>query len=126
MLYEVITRIWKYAGKSSNLVTARSSDEQKSANFIIYRLPDLILMKAEALIFTNLAAEGYDLINKIRIRAFLEELTVPSGIKEQEDDLLNERAIEFAFEGKRWWDLMRMGRRTVNGIKNARKKDFIA
>jgi hypothetical protein len=28
-----------------------------------------------------------------------------------EDAIMEERALEFAFEGKRWFDLLRMGRR---------------
>ena len=114
-------KIWKYAGASSNQRTARISTEQSSANFIVYRLPDIMLMKAEALIFSNRAAEAFSLINAVRDRAFLPAAGQPSSIIEQENILLDERAKEFAFEGKRWWDLMRMGRRD----NFARKKDFV-
>ena len=38
-------------------------------------------------------------------------LILPDSKIAYEDAILEERALEFAFEGKRWFDLLRMGRR---------------
>lgn len=92
----------KYLGTVTNPGIQRYSDD----NVIIYRLPDVILSKAEALIKTGKASEGMDLVNDIRERAGLGEKTASSD-SEALDILLAERRKEFAFEGKRWYDLVR-------------------
>jgi hypothetical protein len=88
--------------------------------FPIFRLADLYLMYAEAL---N-EAEGpanpdvFEYINKVRRRAGLDDLqsswdnyTNQPGYYNDKDNLREiirqERAIELAFEGKRFWDLRR-------------------
>ena len=55
--------IWKYVGRSPDGETARHSSEQTSANFIIYRLADVLLMKAEALSQLGRYYEALDIIN---------------------------------------------------------------
>ena len=81
-------------GGKDGLSTTRS---YKDANWILYRMADVLLMKAEALIWKGGEAnfaQALELINKIRTRA----------------NLLQERDLEFAAEGKRWYDLLRFGR----------------
>ena len=41
----------------------------------------------------------------------MEEKSAPQNPEAFEDLILEERAKELAFEGKRWFDLLRMGRR---------------
>lgn len=95
----------KYLGTVTEIGVQRFSDD----NIIIYRLPDVMLMKAEALIQTNDVPGGVAIINEIRDRAGLDPKDAAS-----EDDamtlLLEERMKELAFEGKRWYDLLRTGR----------------
>lgn len=90
----------------------------------IVRMADLYLMKAEALNeFNGPSQEVYDLINKVRSRAGIPMLeTVWSDAtlaktvnkhRTQEglrDIILQERAIEFAFEGSHFWDMHRYKR----------------
>lgn len=108
--------IWKYLGGENSSGDVANLRTTKDANFIIYRVTDIILMKAEALIWKGGAdsfAQALELINKIRVRAGLPESTLsPSETDELTmlETLLNERDIEFAAEGKRWYDLMRFGR----------------
>jgi len=103
--------IWKYVGLAADGQSTRSGSEQNSCNWIIYRLADILLIKAEALSQLERYTEARDIINEIRERAGMPLLNISNSPTAFEDAILGERAIEFCFEGKRWFDLMRMGRR---------------
>lgn len=101
-------KFWKYAGLTRDQ-QARALDD---ANFIIYRLADVMLLRAEALAHLggNEKIEAAALINQIRKRAGLDTLdfmneTTPVNVFVQV--ILKERAMELAMEGKRWFDLVR-------------------
>lgn len=104
--------IWKYCGRAPDRNSLRSSADRNSCNWIVYRLADLLLMKAEALSQLERYDEALLIINQIRDRAFMPVIDdfqrTPQAF---EDLILEERAKELAFEGKRWFDLLRMGRR---------------
>ena len=101
--------IWKYCGSNPDGRSIRPASENRSANFIIYRLADILLMKAEAHAQLGQDDEAFNIINQIRMRAGVPLYTdKPISL---EDAILNERARELAYEGKRWFDLLRMGRR---------------
>ncbi|PSL07171.1 RagB/SusD family nutrient uptake outer membrane protein [Cecembia rubra] len=78
-------------------------------DIVIYRFADVLLLKAEAK--NALGQDPSPEINLIRQRAYkehFEEFRFVNGTKEQNDEaILQERLREFAFEGKRWWDLVR-------------------
>lgn len=107
--------IWKYAGMGTASVEGVRTI--LDANYIIYRMADVMLMKAEALIRIGGSAhwtEALELINQIRERANL-ELYPTDNISEMTEEqllgfLLNERDMELAAEGKRWYDLLRYGK----------------
>ena len=104
--------IWKYVGRAPDGETVRSGSDQTSCNFIVYRLADVLLMKAEALSQLNRFNEAATIIREIRTRAgFDTHPSIPSSAQAYEDAILEERGLELAFEGKRWFDLLRMGRR---------------
>jgi len=103
--------IWKYVGMAPDGKTTRSGSEQRSCNWIVYRYADVMLMKAEALSQLGEFPEALDIINKVRRRAGIPDLALASSAVAFEDAILEERALELAFEGKRWFDLLRMGRR---------------
>jgi hypothetical protein len=103
--------IWKYVGRAPDGETVRSGIEQNSCNWVVYRLADVLLMKAEALSQLGRFSEALEIINRIRDRADVPLITLPNSQTAYEDAILDERALELAFEGKRWFDLMRMGRR---------------
>jgi hypothetical protein len=104
--------IWKYVGSVPDGQTARSGGDQKSANWIVYRYADVLLMKAEALSQLGRYTEALDIITEIRIQRGIDVTRQPGNDPAAyEDAILDERAKEFAFEGKRWFDLMRLGRR---------------
>jgi len=78
-------------------------------------------MKAEALSQLGRFNEAQQIIDQIRLRMLVSPLTIPQSEQAFEDAILKERAIELAFEGKRWFDLLRLGRRN----DFSRKKDLI-
>jgi starch-binding outer membrane protein, SusD/RagB family len=118
-LVERNSKIWKYAGSIPDGRTLRPSSEQASCNWIVYRYADVLLMKAEALSQTGQFDDALNIINKqIRFRASMPALNILNTAEAFEDVIMEERAIEFAFEGKRWFDLIRMGRRNNYSRKN--------
>lgn len=109
-------KVWKYSGLGLDAEESVRTGNDLDANFIIYRMADIMLMKAEALVRkggTDNWQEAIDILNKIRKRSELDELNVNlSETSELEilELILNERDMEFAAEGKRWYDLLRLGK----------------
>ncbi|MCK4921060.1 MAG: RagB/SusD family nutrient uptake outer membrane protein [Bacteroidales bacterium] len=104
-------KIWKYCGAAGDAQSVRPSSERSSGNWIIYRFADILLMKAEALSQLGEYDQAINYLNRVRKRASMAVKSAPGDAESFEDLILEERAKEFAFEGKRWFDLMRMGRR---------------
>jgi len=113
--------IWKYVGRAGDGKSFRGGNEFQSCNWIVYRYADVLLMKAEALSQLERYSEALSIINQIRERAEVIALNLPNSKIAYEDAILEERALELAFEGKRWFDLLRMGRRN----DFSRKSDLI-
>jgi hypothetical protein len=107
---------WKYIGASQDFKTSRQASEE-DANIIYYRLADIYLMKAEALIELNQITEANEILRTIAERAAqpYEMLTSQDRLREY---VLTERARELAFEGKRWFDLLRYAKRNSFERKN--------
>lgn len=81
-------------------------------DWIELRLADVILLYAEALNETGSSAETVlDLLDPIRTRAGLTPLdhTVINTQSLVKQAILDERRLEMAFEGQRWFDLVRTG-----------------
>jgi hypothetical protein len=125
--------IFKYAGISRLENVSGGSIYRfrtNTPNWIIYRLSDVMLMKAEAQVqldgAENLNA-ALQIVNKTYLRSNEEQdslriASYPSK-NEMEQLVLRERQRELLFEGKRWFDLVRMARRegstsTLNGFVN--------
>jgi hypothetical protein len=83
-------------------------------NIPVIRYADVLLMYAEALneIGYQPAGEAFTFLNQIRNRAGLSSLTAAEIPDQQAFRLAmeQERRLEFAFEGHRWFDLVRTGR----------------
>lgn len=103
--------IWKYVGQAPDGQSERSGSEQRSCNWIMYRYADVLLMKAEALSQKGQYPEAYNIITEIRDRAGVGSVNIANSPTAYEDAILEERALELSYEGKRWFDLLRMGRR---------------
>lgn len=97
----------------------KALDEQpNNIDHIDFRYAEVLLIKAEALFFSNKASEALPVVNEIRKRAFgghyehggkLSTLT--------KEDLYNEWDYEFAFEQKHWVNLVRW-RTLLSQVKN--------
>ncbi|MFR9519464.1 MAG: RagB/SusD family nutrient uptake outer membrane protein [Rikenellaceae bacterium] len=106
--------VWKHLGtKSSTSSTSdRRSDSATDNNFIVYRLSDIYLLEAEARLLINpLDSTAEELIRSIKERASI----APGEWLPDVYEVLNERQRELAFEGKRWFDLLRYARRSEEG-----------
>lgn len=116
--YDVNGKIWKYIGV--NATTKRNSSLQNDQNWILYRMADIYLMEAEAYIMKGSETDmntGLNYINEIRNRAGLSPTAGSSNQISMLTLLLEERQREFFAEGKNWFDMLRVGRRTGDGFK---------
>lgn len=142
-----------YAESSQSVVSVKSNAGlSKSSsrdfdnfrqNWIVYRITDLMLMKAEALVAmmrdtedieggeptedeverdAKYLKEAFDLVQVVNLRSMekssKDTLKVTNfRTKEAMEALvLAERERELCFEGKRWWDLMRYCYRGMKGV----------
>lgn len=91
----------------------QTKNQSMDNDLVIYRLADILLMKAEALMRMNggvATAEAVALVNKIRERAFGNGDHNYSSSSLTLDELLNERSRELSWEGTRRQDLIRFGK----------------
>lgn len=146
--YVMSTSIWETSGTTVKRSVAGTWTKDKNhANWIIYRLTDIMLMKAEALV--QMAAddadakveEAFNLVNVVNRRNIMkaaDKITANDQLKfadyntkdKMEELVMEERHRELLFEGKRWYDLVRRSLRDGNtqylrtqlgnkGLKNA-------
>ena len=106
-----IQKIWKYCGSAPDGRSIRPNSERNDCNWIVYRLSDVLLMKAEALSQLGSYDEALSIVNNLRSKRQVAPVTASYTSSVIEDLILEERALELAYEGKRWFDLLRMGRR---------------
>ena len=92
------------------LTKAQSPDYNTSnQNWIISRYADVLLMKAEALNELGQTDEAADPLYEVRRRAGLTDRADVTGLTQDQmrDKIIHERRIELAFEGHRWFDMLR-------------------
>lgn len=94
----------KFVMKSSYLPAWNSGSP---LNFPVLRYADVLLMKAEALNELGMSLEAENALNEVRVRAGLANIT---GLTKDDfrEKVLHERRMELAFEGDRWFDLIRV------------------
>jgi hypothetical protein len=99
---------------------------QRYTNWIFYRLTDVMLMEAEALVerndtLQNDLRKAFDITNAVYRRSNLSAedkdslaFTTYGSQEKMREFVLLERQRELMFEGKRWFDLVRKARRDGN------------
>lgn len=104
--------IWKYIGINA---TDMVSPDDSYTHWFVYRYPDILLMKAEAETWTGQGTDALALVETVRKRAQAlpgtDEAPDPSDQESVAKFILEERAREFMFEGKRWYDVLRYAKR---------------
>ena len=113
---------------------SRRSYSAFSQNWIVYRLTDVMLMKAEALVQTAASDsdhvaldQAFQLVQTVNKRAMkvtaTDTLNIENfkGKEAMELLVLAERERELCFEGKRWYDLVRFCYRHMEGVDANRK-----
>ncbi len=82
-------------------------------DWVEFRFAELLMNLAECANETNRLTEAKDMVRKIRQRAGIVQgsfdygLDVAADLTTMRSLILNERQVEFAMEGKRYWDLRR-------------------
>jgi tetratricopeptide (TPR) repeat protein len=81
-------------------------------NWPVYRFAEVLLLLSESLNEQNKATEALPHLNKVRDRAFGTGVSLVTNTNQAalRDIIMHERQIEFAFENKRWLDLVRTGK----------------
>lgn len=96
---------------------------------VLYRYADVLLMIAEAK--NGLGQDPSAEINEVRQRAYGDDYSdhiFVSGSRETNSEaILQERLRELAFEGKRWWDLLRFGKafEKVPSLQDRQGEDYL-
>ena len=124
------TPLQRSASKSGGLNRAGNMYSEMAQNWIVYRLTDVMLMQAEALV--QLAAsdtdsklgQAFNIVQTVYTRsiepgttfAVGDTLAATTGKEAMEQLVLDERLRELCFEGKRWFDLVRYNYRHVSGV----------
>ena len=128
MIYEGMQSEIPSTKKGSSYVQTRNY-ANFSQNWIIYRMTDVMLMKAEAQIQlagteTKKYTDPFNLIQAVNKRsiattALKDTLVYTSNYNKQEKMellCLQERGRELCYEGKRWFDLVRYCYRHMTGV----------
>lgn len=99
---------------------------ESDCNWIIYRMADVLCMRAEAYnrmgnysdaidmiqgVWTNNTLTKMGLRNRVLLAYYMERDSRPTDPYEVEGLILEERGKELAFEGKRWFDMIRIAQR---------------
>ncbi|MBX2920898.1 MAG: RagB/SusD family nutrient uptake outer membrane protein [Chitinophagaceae bacterium] len=95
--------VMKYLDEShGNLIGSNGDWATSSTDFIVFRLGEVLLNYAEAALYLGKPGDALEAVNQIRERAGVAPLA-----SVDQDKIRQERKVELAFEGHRYWDLRR-------------------
>lgn len=108
-----IIQIGKFYPVNSSNKVVYPINAQNEAKLTLYRMADILLLRAEALNKTSAnKTPVFTIVNRIRTLRQITPLVAtdyPTD-RDVETAILNERQLELFGEGKRWFDLVRTGR----------------
>jgi starch-binding outer membrane protein, SusD/RagB family len=108
-----IIQIGKFYPVNSTNKPVPPANANNDAKLTLYRMADVLLLRAEALNKTSAAkAPVFTIVNKIRTLRGATPLVAtdyPTD-RDVETAILDERQLELFAEGKRWFDMVRTGR----------------
>ncbi len=117
IIYQDITGKWSdQVWPSNNYPFCYKLRLNEKGNIIIWRLASSILLEAEAENELGNLSAARGLINQIRRRVHLQDV-VANNKEEMRLAIEKERRLELAFEGYRWFDLLRT-ERAISVMKN--------
>ena len=90
-----------------------------ASSIILMRLGEIYLLHAEALAKTGHISDAIEYVNKVRDRAGIARIPEPASEDEAIDAILHERRLELAFEGFRFYDLLRHGFERAKAVHDA-------
>lgn len=106
--YDGAIRI-KYATKASDTSDGGVRELNYSVNWRLYRYAEVLFLAAEAYNKTGADDKAIIELNKVRSRAGLADLDASMSGTDLFDALKDDKFLEFAHEGQRFWDLVRWG-----------------
>ncbi|MFJ1433050.1 RagB/SusD family nutrient uptake outer membrane protein [Capnocytophaga canimorsus] len=118
IVYSPTNHTTYYPDKTSypHLYKIRSS----SSSVIKIRLADILLIKAEAAVALGDITTAASLVNQVRNRVNLPNIPNNLSQTDMQAAVLKERRLELAFEGQRWFDLLRSDKaiEIMNGLNS--------
>lgn len=118
----------KYVNNSVTFESGQTTTKQHH-NWILFRYAEILLNYAEAMVNAygdpdskgKFSMSAREAVNLVRNRSDVKMPDFPAGMTKSEfiKRLKNERRVEFAFEGQRFWDLRRW--KDLNEMKNIYK-----
>ncbi|AXG72423.1 SusD-like protein [Kordia sp. SMS9] len=123
--YEGAIRI-KYASRAEETSDGGVRELNYSTNFRIFRYAEVLLLAAEAYNKVGQDGNARTELNKIRNRAGLADVSMSLAGTDLFDAIVEEKFLELAHEGQRFWDLVRWGRAAteLSGTGYAPKNDL--
>ena len=100
----------KYATRSSETSSGGVAELNYGTNWRLFRYAEVLLLAAEAYNKEGQDGNARIELNKIRKRAGLVDVSESLTGTNLFNAIVNEKFLELAFEGQRFWDLVRWGR----------------
>ncbi|WP_046745032.1 RagB/SusD family nutrient uptake outer membrane protein [Kordia zhangzhouensis] len=123
--YEGAIRI-KYATRAEDTSSDGVRELNYSTNFRLFRYAEVLLLAAEAYNKAGQDGNARAELNKVRNRAGLADVSPSLAGTALFDAIVDEKFLELAHEGQRFWDLVRWGRAATElaGTGYAPKNDL--
>jgi len=116
----------KYATKLEDTSTDAIAELNYTTNYRLYRYAEVLLLAAEAYNKAGQDASARTELNKVRQRAGLADIDASLAGDDLFEAIVDEKFLELAHEGQRFWDLVRWGKASteLSGTGYTSKNDL--